>query len=116
MNTNGDMKAIFIITNAGFATETMEIARRAGAKGATILNARGEVGAHKSFLGITVDTEKEILLILIESDTADKIIDAVHEKAGIKTPAHSICFVLPVDRTTEINQFKPTLAEPKIQD
>ena len=41
MEKANNMKALYIIVNAGFADEVMEIARGAGAKGATIINARG---------------------------------------------------------------------------
>ena len=105
MESGSETKALFIVINAGFSAEVMEIARAAGAKGATILNARGEGAMHKSFMGITVDSEKEILLMLIDGETAENIMAAVKEKLGISEPAHGICFSMPVERTTVINNF-----------
>ena len=92
------MKALFMIVNAGFAEEVIEAAREAGLHGATILKARGEGVHHESILGITVDTEKEMILSVIEEKTAKKVMIAVKEKAGIKTPAHCICFTMPVEK------------------
>ena len=105
MESGNDTKALFIVINAGFSEEVMEIAREAGAKGATILNARGEGAMHKSFMGITVDSEKEILLMLIDSQTTENIMIAVKEKVGVNAPAHGICFSMPVELTTIINNF-----------
>ena len=105
MDSNKDIKMLLIVVNAGFADEAMKIARGEGAKGATILNARGEGIVHKSFMGITVDSEREMLLILIDGKTAEKIMNAIAEKLGIQSPAQGICFCMPVERTTVINNF-----------
>ena len=103
MENSSNMKALFMIVNAGFAEEVIETAREAGIRGATILNARGEGAHHESFLGITMDTEKEMIWCITDENTAEKAMAAVGEKAGIKTPAHSICFTMPVDKTIGIN-------------
>ncbi len=95
-----DLKAVYIIVNAGFASEIVEIARSVGAKGATILNARGSVSKPQTILGITIDTEKEIVLIVVEKDIAIKIVEAVKEKAGAGTEAHGLCFFIPVEMST----------------
>ena len=95
-----ELKALYIIVNAGHSSEVVEIAREQGAKGATILNARGSVENPKTILGITIDTEKEIIISVLEKDIADKIMQAVKEKAGVGTPAHSLCFYMPVDMST----------------
>ena len=100
MDKANDIKALFIIVNAGFAETVIEIAREQGAGGATIINARGSSPIHKSIMGITVDTEKEMVLSLVEKDKADRIIASIKEKAGLGSPAHGICFVMPVDRMT----------------
>ena len=102
---SSNMVALYIVVSAGFADEVMEVAREAGAKGATIINARGEGPMHKSILGITVDTEKEILIILIEEDTAEKIMKAVKEHAGLNLPSHGICFSIPLTHATIVNNF-----------
>ena len=95
-----ELKALYIIVNAGFAAEVVELARAAGSTGATIINARGSVAKPKTILGITIDTEKEIVLSVVEKDVALKITEAVKEKAGVGTAAHGICFFLPVEMST----------------
>ena len=95
-----ELKALYIIVNAGFASEVVEIAREAGATGATIINARGSVAKPKTILGITIDTEKEIVLSVVEKDVAVKIVEAIKEKAGVGTAAHGLCFFLPVGMST----------------
>ena len=95
-----ELKALYIIVNAGFASQVVEIARSLGATGATIINARGSVAKPKTILGITIDTEKEIVLSIVEKDVAIKIAEAVKEKSGVGTNAHGLCFFLPVEMST----------------
>ena len=95
-----ELKALYIIVNAGFSSEIVEIARSLGSTGATIINARGSVAKPKTILGITIDTEKEIVLSVVEKDIAIKIAEAIKEKAGVGTDAHGLCFFLPVEMST----------------
>lgn len=89
-------QALHIITNAGYGDSVVAIARQAGAAGATIMSARGEGARHEVFMGITLNTEKEVVLLLVSHQVAEKVMLAVKEKAGRTTPAHSICYTLPV--------------------
>ncbi len=95
-----ELKALYIIVNAGFSSEIVDIARELGAGGATILNARGSAAKPKTILGITIDTEKEIVLTVVEKDIAIKIVNAVKERAGVGTNAHGLCFFMPVEMST----------------
>ena len=97
------IKALFIIVNAGYTDAIMELVRAEGASGATILNARGEGAKVESFLGITVDSEKEMILTIVDKETAKRITTAMKEKVGWKSTLHGICFTMPVDRVVGIN-------------
>ena len=46
------------------------------------------------------DTEKEIVLSVVEKEVAIKIVEAIKEKAGVGTAAHGLCFFLPVEMST----------------
>lgn len=93
-----DMKALYIIVNAGFADDVIDIAREAGVKGATILNARGKSGPREVFMGVTVDSEKELILCVVNEETAEKAMELISKKSGISTPAHSVCFTMNVEK------------------
>ncbi len=95
-----NLKALYIIVNAGFADEVVKIAREQGSTGATIINARGSVAKPKTILGITIDTEKEIVLSVTTREIAEKIAVAIKEKAGVGTAAHGLCFFMPVEMST----------------
>lgn len=95
-----ELKALYVIVNAGFASQIVDLARSAGATGATILNARGSVSKPKTILGITIDSEKEIVLSVVEKQVAMEIERLVKERAGVGTQAHGLCFFMPVELST----------------
>lgn len=99
---NNNMKALYIVVNAGFAEQVVEYIRTKGSTGATIINARGISSLQKDFLGMSIDREKEVILTVIESEKADIIIDTINHDKLFKTEAHGICFTLPVTKTVGI--------------
>ncbi len=98
MESSDKMKALFIIVNAGYTDTVMDIVRAEGAGGATVINARGEGSHHELFMGITVDFEKEMILTIVDEPIAKRIMAAIKENAGWKSPLHGICFVMPVNK------------------
>jgi nitrogen regulatory protein PII len=88
------------IINHGDADEIMAAARNAGAKGGTILNARG-TGTEEDvkFFGISLAPEKEVLLILAEQDNEQAILDAISNLPLFNEPGGGILF------TTGVEQF-----------
>lgn len=91
-------EAIFCIVNSGYSEAVMDAAKKYGAKGGTVINARGTAGkdAEKIF-GITVQPEKEIVMILVSKKCKDDILHALYGEVGLNTPGQGIAFSLPVD-------------------
>lgn len=96
---------IITIVNRGFADEVMLAARKAGAFGGTIVNARG-TGSNdqKKFFGTVIEPEKEMVLILTEHEKRNGIMDEVTKASGLSKPGAGICFSLPADRVTGIQK------------
>jgi len=93
---------ITFIVPHGDACDVMVVAREAGAKGGTILNAHGTYrGEDVEFFGMTLGTEKEMLIIVAEKDTAENILNAVRELAVFKKTGGGIIY------TTEVKRFVP---------
>ena len=97
MNPTEKKCAVHIIARVGFADEIVKLARTAGAGGATIINARGEGGRPELFLGMTIDSEKEIILCLTDTTTAKKVMQVIKDKMGITTPAHCVSYTTPIE-------------------
>ncbi|BCJ94557.1 hypothetical protein acsn021_21260 [Anaerocolumna cellulosilytica] len=94
---------ILIIVNQGYADQTMEAAKKAGANGGTVVHARGLGDAEAAkFLEITVQPEKELILILTNREDKMKIMESVNLEVGLTTQGKGIMFSLPVDETVGI--------------
>ena len=92
---------IMCIVNAGFSQNVMAAARKAGARGGSILRGRGSANPEsEEFFNITIQPDKEIILILTSSETKDKILRAIYKESGLTTDANGIALTLPVERTT----------------
>ena len=83
----------------------MEAARAAGAKGGTILRARGSANPEsEEFFNIKIQPDKELIMILVPKSIKDDVEKAVYKEAGIADEAKGIIFSLPVNRTTTIKE------------
>ena len=90
-------EVIFAIVNSGFAEEVMEVAREKGVRGGTILNARGVVKEDAAaFFGITLHSDKEILMMVVEKSIRDEVLNAIHKEMDMSKKAKGIAFSLPV--------------------
>ncbi|MBR2054850.1 MAG: P-II family nitrogen regulator [Clostridia bacterium] len=96
---------VVAIMNKGFSETAMEAARPAGAGGGTVIHARGaapQEGSH--FFGITIQPEKEMLLIVVEKENKVPVMQAVCRAAGLQTEGHGIVFSLPVTELMGISR------------
>lgn len=96
-------EVIFCIVNAGFSEAVMDAAKELGARGGTVIRARGTANqeAEKKF-GITIQPEKEAVMILVRSEIKDDILHALYKAVGLKTPGQGIAFSIPVDNVVGI--------------
>jgi len=99
---NNDL--IIAVINHGFSEEFMNVAKEAGATGGTVVHARGL--AHEGpvkFFGISVQEEREIVLVLSNREKKLPIMEAVSRSCGITTKAEGLIFSLPVENVMGLN-------------
>lgn len=95
--TTNNHEVIFAIVNSGFAEEAMDVARAEGVRGGTILNARGVAKEDAAaFFGIAIQSEKEILMMVVDKEIRDKVLNALYREMGMGKKAQGIAFSLPV--------------------
>ncbi|MGN1040950.1 MAG: P-II family nitrogen regulator [Candidatus Fimimonas sp.] len=91
-------EVIFCIVNAGYTDAVMEAARSFGARGGTVIHARGTANPQaESKFNITVQPEKEIVMILVEREVKDDILHALYKAIGLQTAGQGIAFCMPVE-------------------
>ncbi len=113
MKTNKH-EVIFVIVNAGFAEDAMDVARENGAQGGTIISSRGVAQEKEAtFFGISIHAEKEILMIVVEKNVRDQIFHALYKQMGMQKQAQGIVFSLPV---SDVAGLVPLPEKPKNEE
>ncbi|MBQ4269092.1 MAG: P-II family nitrogen regulator [Clostridia bacterium] len=101
-------KCVFAIVNNGFSEVAMDAAKACGAKGGTILHGRGTASKEaENFFKITIQPDKEIVLILAKSELVDGILKGLYSAIGSSTEAQGIAFALPVDEVIGLGEQPP---------
>ena len=88
---------IIAIIGRGFSDYVISAARDAGATGATIIYGRGTADADKFVMGISLQPEREVILILVEKKERRRIMQEIADKTSLLEEGRGVCFSLPVD-------------------
>ena len=91
--------ATFFIVDLGKAEIVMDVATKAGARGGTIIKARG-AGRHEisKLFSMDIEPEKEMVLILCESSQTERIATSVRDELEIDKPGKGIIFCMDVNQ------------------
>ena len=84
-----------IVSSSTKQTDKMLLAaRNAGAKGAFGYHARG-YGARERFgaLGVAVETDKDVLSLLVSTDQRDSVFEAMFNAGGLGSPGAGFMYV-----------------------
>ncbi|MEN8181353.1 MAG: P-II family nitrogen regulator [Myxococcota bacterium] len=98
-----------------------EAARQAGATGCTVVtNARGEgLEKKRTFLGLSLETQRDMLLLLVEEHRARHILETVGEVGRFDTsPGTGIAFQIDVEDAVgvvhQVNSITPSLEKEEL--
>lgn len=97
MEMDGQYEMIQVISQDGYSEDIMAVARKAGAKGGTVINARGTSTEQDiKFFGSPLVPEKEILMIVMEKSRADAVKKAISSMEILQKKGMGIMFSVPV--------------------
>ena len=96
-------KLLVAIVSQGRCSPLVEAAKSAGAEGATIVRGRG-TGVHEGakFLGLPIEPEKDVMLVLVPVDVAEEVLDAMVSAGQLDQPGKGNVFKLDVPRVAGI--------------
>lgn len=90
-------EVVFCVVNSGFSEAVMNSAREVGATGGTVLHASGTANPKaESFFGVTIQPDKEIVMILIDSKIKEAVLHNLYRDVGLQTAGQGIAFTLPI--------------------
>jgi nitrogen regulatory protein PII len=109
-------KIVFAPVKTHKTDAIVDAAKAAGATGATIIPARG-TGMHeaKTFFGLTLEDQTDIVLFLLEEHIVKAVLEAVKSAGEFDKPGTGIAFVLPVEEVlgleSQMEKFKQEIRD-----
>ncbi|WP_324824260.1 P-II family nitrogen regulator [Sinanaerobacter sp. ZZT-01] len=88
------------IVDKGKGECVIDAATKAGSKGGTIMNARGS-GIHETskLFSMEIEPEREVVMILSEHESTEKIVTSIKEELKIEEPGNGIIYIQDVNKT-----------------
>ena len=94
---------IIISVNEGYSDNIMQVARKAGATGGTVIKGRlADTELISELENVVIDEEREILVILAPLKTSKQIMEDVNREFGINSKANGIITAIPTEKAYKI--------------
>ena len=100
-------KLIIALTEDTITDKVVDAAREKGATGSTVISsARGEgLQVTKTFLGLSLDTQRDVILLLVEEHMSRDILEAIEAAGEFEAnPGSGIAFSIDVDDAVGVSQ------------
>lgn len=96
-------KVIVAALKPDVTDRVVDAAKACGISGATIVPGRG-TGMHeaKTFLGLTLETQTDVVIFLVEEELVQPAMAAMHRAGGLDEHGTGVMFVLPVEEVAGI--------------
>jgi len=98
-------KIIFVVVPRGKGEDVTEAAYKAGAKGGTIVNARGvkTSEAHKT-LFMDIEPENEVVFIITKDESKDSIVKSIRDHMKIGEHGNGVLFILDINEVFGLHE------------
>ncbi len=107
-------KLIIVLSDDSITDRIVDAARERGATGSTVItSARGEgLKAKKTFFGLDLETQRDVVLLLVEEHLSREILEAVAEAGKFDdSPGTGIAFSIDVDDAVGVRHQVRELTE-----
>ena len=96
------LSLITVVLNKGYADDAMAAARKAGAGGGTVINARGTAREDDAkFFGVHIVPEKEMLMMVVPQEKHAAVLEAIQNLPCLSEPGSGIAF------SSAVGDFSP---------
>lgn len=94
---------IVISINEGYSDDVMQVARKAGATGGTVIKGRlTDTEQFAELPNATVDEDREMLFILAPLKVSKQIMEDVNREFGLTSPANGMVYAIPTEKAYKI--------------
>jgi len=97
--------------------KALDVAKKSGAGGVTILDARG-IGANekKTFFGLTYEGSQSVLVFVLEKKLSLAVMKNITRELDLKANSRGVLFTIPLEHIAGIDTGQITLFEEKLKD
>ena len=97
-----DVSLITCVVQSGLRDEILKAARDVGASTGAISHGARGIGVRErlGLLGVAVETQKDVINILVSTEQTDLVFDTVFKAAGLDTPGRGFIYVTPLEKVS----------------
>lgn len=96
-------EAVITIINEGYSDAVMDIARANGVTGGSIIQGKGTGDKQQSFLGMNIDSGKEVIINIVPKTIAASVVEKIAQYVTENKAVSGICFAFPISNFMGIN-------------
>lgn len=97
-------KLIVAFVDPDITDKVIKVAKRAGATGDVIMQAKGSGIEESSFLGLSIQDKTNVILFVVEEHHVDKIIKEVSDECNLEEPGNGIMLALSIDKVAGLSK------------
>lgn len=95
-----DVSLLTVVVQTGLTEKILKAARDAGATAGAVSHHAHGIGVRErlGILGVAVETEKDVISILVSNEQRDLVFDTIYRAAGLDTPGRGFVYATPVEK------------------
>ena len=98
MKEKSEHTLIWVSVAGGYSDDVVDAARKAGAKGGTVMKGRRRSSERvRHHFGISMQEEQDFVMIVVPREKKNDTMTAIMNACGLQTKAHGVVWALPVD-------------------
>jgi nitrogen regulatory protein P-II 1 len=97
-------KLIVAFIKPEITDNVVKVAKKAGATGDVIIQAKGSGLETTSFMGLSIQDKTNVVLFVVEEHLANPIIRSVREECRLEDPGNGIVLVLSIDKVAGLSK------------
>ena len=89
---------IWVSVAGGYSDDVVDAARKAGARGGTVMKGRRRSSERvRHHFGISMQEEQDFVMIVVPREKKNDTMSAIMDACGLQTKAHGVVWALPID-------------------
>jgi nitrogen regulatory protein PII len=106
-----NFKLIMTLVRPELTEEVIEVSKKQGATGHVIIPARGTGIQEVKFLGVAIEDQTDIVLLVVEAHCENRIMEALITEMKLDEPGRGIAFAMNIDRVIGLDRHIQTIKE-----